>query len=50
MAERPVAIVTGGSRGIGRGIAMELANLGFDIVIAHFDFDSQGKPDEKKGS
>jgi 3-oxoacyl-[acyl-carrier protein] reductase len=49
MAERPVAIVTGGSRGIGRGIAMELANLGFDIVIAHFDFDSQGKPDEKKG-
>ncbi len=49
MAERPVAIVTGGSRGIGRGIALELANLGYDITIAHFDFDSQGKPDEKKG-
>ena len=42
MAQRPVAIVTGGSRGIGRGIAMELAKLGFDIVIAHFDFDCTG--------
>ncbi len=49
MAERPVAIVTGGSRGIGRGIAIELANLGYDIVISHFDFDAQGKPDESKG-
>ena len=49
MAERPVAIVTGGSRGIGRGIAIELANLGYDIVIGHFDFDAQGKPDNNKG-
>ncbi len=46
MADRPVAIVTGGSRGIGRGIALELAGLGYDLVIAHFDFDEQGKPDE----
>ena len=49
MAERPVAIVTGGSRGIGRGIALELANLGYDIVISHFDFTAEGKPDESRG-
>ena len=49
MAERPVAIITGASRGIGRGVAIELANLGFNIVISHFDFDAQGKPDESKG-
>ena len=48
MAERPVAIITGASRGIGRGIAIELAKLGYDIVISHFDFDAEGKPDDSK--
>ncbi|MBM4028737.1 MAG: 3-ketoacyl-ACP reductase [Planctomycetes bacterium] len=46
MTDRPVAIVTGGSRGIGRGIALELAKLGYDLMIAHFDFNEQGRPDE----
>jgi NAD(P)-dependent dehydrogenase (short-subunit alcohol dehydrogenase family) len=33
MSEKPVAIVTGASRGIGKAIAIELAIIGFDIVI-----------------
>ncbi len=48
MAERPVAIVTGASRGIGKGIAKELASLGYDLVINHFDFTAEGGPDESR--
>jgi len=33
MTDRPVAIVTGASRGIGRDVALELASLGYDLVI-----------------
>jgi len=48
MAGRPAAIVTGASRGIGKAVAKELASLGFDLVINHFDFTSDGKADESR--
>lgn len=33
MSSNRVALVTGGSRGIGRGISVALANIGFDVMI-----------------
>jgi 3-oxoacyl-[acyl-carrier protein] reductase len=33
MSKRPVALVTGASRGIGRGIALALADAGHDVVV-----------------
>jgi len=34
---RPMAIVTGGRRGIGAAIAIELASRGFDIALTDID-------------
>ena len=31
--ETRVAVVTGGARGIGRGIALALAGLGYELVV-----------------
>ncbi len=39
MSKRPVAFVTGASRGIGRGIAIELAGCGYDVVGCATSYD-----------
>src|SRR5262245_23977785 len=36
-AEPPVALVTGGSRGIGRGICLELARHGYAVAVNFAD-------------
>jgi 3-oxoacyl-[acyl-carrier protein] reductase len=35
MAETQVALVTGGSRGIGRAVAVELSRSGYDVIITY---------------
>ena len=45
MTDKSVAIVTGASRGIGKAIAKELAQLGFNVVINYYDF-KDGQADD----
>lgn len=41
--DNKVAIVTGSSRGIGRGVALKLAEQGYHLVITHLDEVSEAK-------
>lgn len=54
MNTKPVAVITGASRGIGRGVAIALASEGFDIAAIARSVDSEGmeilsREVEKKG-
>ena len=40
---RKVALVTGASRGIGKGIALEMAREGADIVVNYARSDNEAK-------
>lgn len=42
MSNRPIALVTGGQRGIGLAIATQLAQDGFDLFITGLDLDTDG--------
>jgi NAD(P)-dependent dehydrogenase (short-subunit alcohol dehydrogenase family) len=35
MSLKPLALVVGGSRGIGKSTALRLADFGFDICLTH---------------
>ena len=42
---RRTALVTGAARGIGRGIALELAGAGFDVVVQYLSSEAGRRRD-----
>jgi NAD(P)-dependent dehydrogenase (short-subunit alcohol dehydrogenase family) len=46
MMQKPVVLITGGSKGIGKAVALKLASIGYDIAISYFDFTGEGKADD----
>jgi NAD(P)-dependent dehydrogenase (short-subunit alcohol dehydrogenase family) len=52
MADAPVAVVTGASRGIGKATAIALASAGFDVAVASRtvrEGDAQSEPNSVRG-
>ena len=43
MQEKQVALVTGGSRGIGRAIAVELSSAGYNLIITYKSDDASAE-------
>lgn len=48
MEERKVALVTGGTRGIGKAIALELADNGYDIILNYRNANEELKETQKE--
>lgn len=48
MATRPVALVTGGSRGIGRAVVLRLAEQGYDVSFCYYSCDDAAAQVQKE--